>query len=254
VSAARSDVLFAAHTGPGAFYEVVPWLAMFIPALALAAWGIGALAVGIARFWRDTTGPFAAPLDVRALVSATSDVLLLRQMRGGGPGCTYPDERPTHRRVVLHQLVFYGFLLTFLSTALATVWQEILAVMPPYPLLHPVVISGTLGGVAQVAGCVGLLALKLRSSSVPASVAMRGLDVAFLVALLVLNLTGLALLAGRESAAMGLLLVIHLGSVAGLFIALPYGKFVHVVYRYAALVRNRQEERLEQVRGFGEAE
>jgi citrate/tricarballylate utilization protein len=37
--------------------------------------------------------------------------------------------------------------------------------------------------------------------------------------------------------------VIHLGVVAALFITLPYGKFAHVIYRYAALVRYAIEER-----------
>jgi citrate/tricarballylate utilization protein len=41
---------------------------------------------------------------------------------------------------------------------------------------------------------------------------------------------------------MGPLLVIHLGLVAGIFITAPYGKFAHVVYRYAALVRNALEQ------------
>jgi hypothetical protein len=29
----------------------------------------------------------------------------------------------------------------------------------------------------------------------------------------------------------------------GLFLSLPYGKFVHALYRYGALVRNAKEER-----------
>jgi citrate/tricarballylate utilization protein len=36
---------------------------------------------------------------------------------------------------------------------------------------------------------------------------------------------------------MGTLLVIHLGFVMALFLTLPYGKFVHGVYRSAALVK-----------------
>jgi citrate/tricarballylate utilization protein len=41
---------------------------------------------------------------------------------------------------------------------------------------------------------------------------------------------------------MGTLLAVHLGFVLGLFVTLPYGKFVHGIYRYAALVRNAIEQ------------
>jgi citrate/tricarballylate utilization protein len=41
---------------------------------------------------------------------------------------------------------------------------------------------------------------------------------------------------------MGSLLVVHLGVVAGLFITMPYGKFIHTVFRYAALVKNAIEQ------------
>jgi citrate/tricarballylate utilization protein len=213
--------------------------------MAVSIYGLAVLTIGVVRFWRDTDGPLAMKLDPRSFIAATADVLVLRQMRGGGPGCTYPDERPTHHRLVFHQAVFYGFILTFISTTLAAVAQEILGILPPYPFLSPVVVTGTVGGALQVVGCTGLLVLKLRASVMPASVTMRKLDFAFIVLLLLVNLTGLGLLGFRETAGMGLLLVIHLGSVAGLFITMPYGKFVHVIYRYGALVRNRQEELLE---------
>jgi citrate/tricarballylate utilization protein len=36
---------------------------------------------------------------------------------------------------------------------------------------------------------------------------------------------------------MGVLLAVHLGVVLALFLTLPYGKFVHALYRFAALVR-----------------
>jgi citrate/tricarballylate utilization protein len=42
---------------------------------------------------------------------------------------------------------------------------------------------------------------------------------------------------------MGTLLAIHLATVAALFITAPYGKFAHVMYRYAALVRYASEQR-----------
>jgi citrate/tricarballylate utilization protein len=40
---------------------------------------------------------------------------------------------------------------------------------------------------------------------------------------------------------MGILLVVHLGSVLALLVTLPYGKFVHGLYRTVALVRYHGE-------------
>ncbi|MGC1562231.1 MAG: tricarballylate utilization protein TcuB, partial [Bradyrhizobium sp.] len=68
-----------------------------------------------------------------------------------------------------------------------------------------------------------------------------GMDVAFIVMLFLTSLTGLALLLLRDTAAMGPLLALHLGVVFALFITLPYGKFVHGLYRYLALVRYARE-------------
>ena len=42
---------------------------------------------------------------------------------------------------------------------------------------------------------------------------------------------------------MGTLLIVHLAVVALLFLTLPYGKFAHVAYRYAALIKNAREQR-----------
>ena len=40
---------------------------------------------------------------------------------------------------------------------------------------------------------------------------------------------------------MGMLLVVHLGVVLALFVTLPYGKFVHGLYRAAALIKHALE-------------
>jgi citrate/tricarballylate utilization protein len=63
------------------------------------------------------------------------------------------------------------------------------------------------------------------------------MDVGFLALLWLSGASGLLLLGLRESSAMGVLLGIHLAIVMALFVTLPYGKFVHAVYRFAALLR-----------------
>ena len=69
------------------------------------------------------------------------------------------------------------------------------------------------------------------------------MDRAFIALLLLVSATGLALLAGRSTNAMGLSLALHLGCVAALFFTLPYGKFAHGVYRSAALLKWAIERR-----------
>ncbi len=42
---------------------------------------------------------------------------------------------------------------------------------------------------------------------------------------------------------MGIMLSIHLGVVFALFLTLPYSKFVHGLYRFAALARYAAEQK-----------
>jgi citrate/tricarballylate utilization protein len=45
----------------------------------------------------------------------------------------------------------------------------------------------------------------------------------------------------RHSNAMSVLLLVHLGVVLALFLTLPYGKFVHGLYRTLALLKYQSE-------------
>jgi citrate/tricarballylate utilization protein len=53
----------------------------------------------------------------------------------------------------------------------------------------------------------------------------------------------------KHTAALPLVLCVHLGSVMALFATLPYGKFAHGIYRSAALLKwaieRRQPSRLQ---------
>ena len=69
------------------------------------------------------------------------------------------------------------------------------------------------------------------------------MDRGFIALLLLVSATGLALLAWRDSAALGVLLAVHLGMVMALFLTLPYGKFAHGFFRTAALLKSSIEKR-----------
>jgi citrate/tricarballylate utilization protein len=97
------------------------------------------------------------------------------------------------------------------------------------------------GGAGLIVGPLGLLWLHRARDRALVDEDQAGMDSGFLVLLLLVAVSGMALLAWRERSAMGLLLSIHLAAVLALFLTMPYGKFVHGIYRYAALVRNALE-------------
>ena len=156
----------------------------------------------------------------------------LRYLDGGGVGCFNEDERPSDRRKIYHHLTFYGFLLCFAATCVATLYHYLLAREAPYPWWDLPVVLGTLGGIGLLIGPEGLLAEKFKRDPALVDEKRTGMDVAFIVMLFLTGLTGMALLVLRDTAAMGPLLALHLGVVFALFITLPYGKFVHGIYRY----------------------
>jgi citrate/tricarballylate utilization protein len=236
--------LLGVHQGPGAFYAVVPYLLMLVPALVASAFVIGVIGVGLCRFWRQAGGGFGQLLDARLWLTAAREALTLRWLGGGGGGCYYPDsERASGRRRHLHALVFFGFLAALAATAVAAVYQDLLGWPPPYPLTSAPVLLGSAGGVAMIAGCSWLLALKARSPRTLSARAALDLDTAFLVVLDLAAITGMLTLALRGTRLLGAVLVIHLGVLAALYVTAPYGKFVHGGYRFAALLRDVAERR-----------
>jgi citrate/tricarballylate utilization protein len=230
------------QSGDGAFFRVIPYALMTLPFLVIAGYGVGVFVAGARRFWRDTDSQPRDLLSLAALGRATRDALVVRYLDGGGAGCPYPEQVESFSRRTLHHLVAYGFVLDLASTTTAAVYQHLLGWEAPYPLLSLPVVLGSAGGVLLMLGSGGLLWLKWRSDRRAASEPMVEVDTAFAVTLFLLGASGMVLLALRDTAAMGLLLAIHLGLVGAFFVTLPYSKFAHVVYRYASLVRNSLEE------------
>ncbi|CAN5273724.1 tricarballylate utilization 4Fe-4S protein TcuB [soil metagenome] len=235
-------VLFAAQNGPGAFYRLMPHTTMAVLFGAALLYALIAIAMGVRNFWRDIGEPAATLAEPVSLWQAIEDASTLRYLDGGGVGCMNEDERPTDNRGMYHHFTFYGFMLCFAATSVATLYHYV-GREAPYPYWDLPVLLGTIGGLGLIIGPLGLLRAKSRRDPALQDAKKYGMDVAFLAMLMLTSVSGLALLLLRATSAMGLLLALHIGIVFALFITMPYGKFVHGFYRFVALVRYAKERK-----------
>lgn len=122
-------------------------------------------------------------------------------------GCNNDSTQFSNRRRWFHHFMMYGFLLCFGATVTGTIYDYIFGWIAPYDYLSLPVVLGTVGGV-----------------------------------MIIIGTTGLTLLFLRETTAMGLLLIVHLGVVAAFFAILPYSKFVHILFRLGSLLKYHNEK------------
>ncbi|KWH63670.1 tricarballylate utilization protein B [Burkholderia anthina] len=225
----------------GRFYAIFPHnllAAMFGSVFGLA---ILALGVGVTRFWRDVSSGTAS---MPAVAEAAKHALALTYLDGGhGDGCNESDDAFTLARRRFHHFTFYGFMLCFAATLVATFYHYALDLHAPYAFLSLPVLLGTAGGIGLLIGPAGLWWLNLQRDPARTDPAQRPMDRGFIALLMLVSASGLALLAWRDSSAMAALLAVHLGIVMALFATLPYGKFAHGVFRCAALLKSSIEKR-----------
>jgi citrate/tricarballylate utilization protein len=229
------------------FYAVIPLWAIQTAGLATFGWSLAALLVGARNFWRDA-GP-AGGIGQISVIIALHDVLTLKNLGGGGNGCNDNSEAFSMRRRRLHHAMFYGFFLCFASTTTGFIDHTVFDWPAPYPFVSGPVLLGTVGGLLMVIGTVGLLAMKFVDDPGPNVRRLLGGDVALLMLLAMIALTGLVLLAVRATGAMGLAMAVHLGFVLAFFLVLPYSKMVHGIYRSAALLRRAIERKMKPLGG-----
>jgi len=198
-----------------------------------------AMTIAGLRFWQGS-GVRGVPF--RAGVrSAVRDAFTLRHLHGSGVDCPSDLEARTPWRRWFHHCTFYGFLLCMASTTTAAIYHSVLGWQAPYPYSSLPVLLGSVGGFGLLIGPLGLAALRQTRDPELGREQNGGIDSLFLWLLSLTSLTGLALLVLRHTAAMGILLVVHLAVVLVLFMTLPYGKFVHGMYRVLALIRHHAE-------------
>lgn len=229
----------------GNFYNLFPHNLLVLMFAPVFLWAVLALGIGVTRFLRDvspaTTGKAIAGGDA---LQATHDVLKLKYLDGGhGEGCHNEDDAYTLSRSRVHHLTFYGFMLCFAATSLATVYHYAFGWHAPYDLPSLPKLLGVVGGVSLLVGTAGLFRLKLRRHPLHGDAAQKPMDYGFIALLFLTSATGLVLWLARGTPALALLLALHLGVVMALFATLPYGKFAHGIFRTASLLRYAVEKR-----------
>jgi citrate/tricarballylate utilization protein len=229
----------------GNFYAIFPHnllVLMFAPIFLFAALALG---LGVRKFWRDVSPAASERASAPAVMEATGNALRLKYLDGGhGDGCNESDDAFTLVRRRFHHLTFYGFMLCFAATSVATIYHYAFNWQAPYAFSSLPVLLGTVGGIGLLVGPAGLLWLNLRRHPLHGDATQKPMDRGFIALLFLTSLTGLALLVWRDTTAMGLLLAVHLGVVMALFLTLPYGKFAHGIFRSAALLKWAIEKRL----------
>jgi citrate/tricarballylate utilization protein len=235
------------------FYSLFPHkllVSLFAPVFLFA---VLALSLGVRRFWKDITpATSGAALTPPAAAEATHDVLRLKYLDGGhGEGCNNEDDAFSQARRRAHHLTFYGFMLCFAATSVATLYHYVLNLPAPYDLPSLPKLLGVVGGVSLTLGTAGLFKLKLQRHPEQGDAAQKPMDLGFIALLFLISVSGLGLWLARSHASMPTWLAVHLGAVMALFATLPYNKFAHGIFRTASLLRHAVEKRQPNPIGLG---
>ena len=248
LSALLNGTLSSAYAD-GNFYAVFSHNTLALMFGAVFSFSLLAITIGLIRFWCEIT---PGSISGNAVAEATHDVLTLKYLGGGhGEGCNNEDDAFSLWRKRFHHFTFYGFMLCFAATSVATVYHYVFYLHAPYSVTSLPVLLGILGGIGLLIGPAGLLYLNLRRNSAHGDASQKPMDRAFIALLFLISASGLALLVYRDTPAMALLLILHLGFVMALFLTMPYSKFAHGFYRMAALLKNAVEKRQKNSLQFG---
>jgi len=219
----------------GNFYSYLShnaMVAIFIPAFIFP---LLSLMISVRRFWKDSG---VGKLKIVLIVSGIKSAAKMKNLAGGhGDGCNFEaDDRFTHLRRFMHQLVMYGFILCFAATSVATIMHYFLAMPAPYELFSVPKVLGLSGGIALSVGTVGMFILKLKSENQLADVSVFGGEIGFIFLLFTVSTSGLLLVIAANTGYLSVVLSFHLGAVFAFFVLMPFSKMAHGFYRLTALI------------------
>jgi len=215
-----------------------------IVGMALGAYVILAILIGLWRYWRAITADKGRIINVPiglegkveqtetfwgALIPALIDIIFHNKFKECGEA---------NYRYFAHLGVFYGFILLGISTLGAVVYL-LMGRELGLPVTDPVKIIGNVGAVMLLAGCTWLVYARI----------VKGdkfgvgsyFDWYFLGILYLVGITGALTELARllQSTVAYWLYLVHLVVVFALLIYAPYSKFAHLAYRAITMVYER---------------
>lgn len=264
--------LWSLHTGESfpfpegtvAYHKILTFVPIDLVVLPIVGLVVWASYQGISRFWADIskgsglvsytgTGPKPAlgPLFTKYLIPAIQEILSHKRFEECGEA---------KDRAKGHKLLLWSFIMLFIVTGLVFVINDIIYVpflhehFTPMPLWNPIKIFANIAAVMLVAGA--WMIYQMRKNKTEEGVFKSSEQDWILIWLIfAVGVTGIGaeLFRLMNIAALAYpVYILHLATVVTLFLAVPYSKFAHLIYRTTAYVYQRYEQDVKAGKaGFG---
>ena len=175
------------------------------------------------KYWREASS--GIKFSILAVIRAISDALTHKNFKGGSAGCNFPTEKGSYYRLFSHSFIFYGFIAD---------WLAILFYPFKDPLVSAIFLAGSL-----------LITFGSASTLVMRGIAPRLEEddgTSFTSMFLAIGISGVTFVLISSNPLWIVFFLLRASLIATLFITAPYSKFMHAVFRFLSLVRDRAEE------------
>ncbi len=250
--------------GTVAYHKILTFVPIDLVVLPIVGLVVWASYQGISRFWNDIskgsgivsftgTGPKPAlgPLFSKYLIPSIQEILAHKRFEECGEA---------KDRAKGHKLLLWSFIMLFIVTGLVFVINDIIYVpflhehFTPMPLWNPIKIFANIAAGMLVVGA--WMIFKMRKQKTAEGVFKSSEQDWLLIWLIfAVGVTGIGaeLFRLMNIAAIAYpTYILHLATVVTLFLAVPYSKFAHLIYRTTAYVYQRYEQDVKAGKaGFG---
>ena len=244
------------------YFTFIPIDIVVLPIVGLVVW---ASYKGVTNFWADIskgsgsvsfTGTGSKPpigvLFTKYMIPAFQEILSHKRFEECGQ---------TAERAKGHKLLLWSFIMLFIVTTVVFILNDIIYVpfldkeFTPMPLWNPIKIFANIAAVMLIVGA--WLIIKMRKEKTAEGV-LKSSEQDWILIWLVFSV-GITGVAAELFRLMGIgaiaypTYIVHLATVVTLFLAVPYSKFAHLLYRTTAYVYQRYEEDMKAGKaGFGQ--